>query len=174
MTNPNVHAKGDLAVAPGGGGAYTDLPVGAAHTVLTSNPDSPLGEDWEVSVSGPGSSVQHNLSAFADTSGKVFEDSAISATGGNITFPAGKGVALTAGATASERKGTFTLNGSGTHAKVLTTAAVTGSVICFTIVNLNGDAAPSAIVATIDTGVGFTPVSSNATAASIVNWAIVG
>ena len=126
-------------------------------------------------VQGPATSTDNAIARFDSTTGKLLKDSVVTVadTTGTMTFPSGGGTVLTAGAGAAERKGTFTLNGSGTYAKILTTSAVTGSVIQFCIIDLNGDTSPSAILATIDTGVGFTPVSADATAASIVNWAIV-
>jgi hypothetical protein len=155
------------------------------------------------SVVGPGSSTAHHLAAFADTSGALLEDSGIAtslvalgvassvddrlarfngtsgvqldqAAGTTLsdtdvmTFPANGGTVYTAGS----RKGSFTLS-SGTHTKILTAAAVTGSVIVFTIVTLGTVTAPQAMLCTIDTGVGFTPVSADATDTSVVNWAIV-
>jgi hypothetical protein len=154
-------------------------------------------------VVGPASSVTHRLAAFNGTTGKLLEDSGIltanvvqgpasvtdntlarydSTTGkllqGSLTvlsdadvltFPANGGVVLTAGT----RKGTFTF-ASGTHAKILTAAAVTGSIIVYTISALGTVTVAQAILTTIDTGVGFTPVSADATDTSTVSWAIVG
>ena len=126
-------------------------------------------------IQGPASSTDNALARYDSTTGKLLKNSVVTMadTTGAITFPSGGGTILTAGAGAAERKGNFTFNGSGTHTKILTTAAITDCVIAFTVVDLNGDSTADAIVATIDTGVGFTPVSANATAASIVNWAIV-
>jgi hypothetical protein len=242
MTDSNyVYEKGTLFVAPGGGSAPVPLAPGAANQALFANPASENGVEWGDgsamgNVVGPVSSVAHNLSAFADTSGVLLEDSGIatddvalgagSSTAGNLvsfantdgktmadsgkvaasvvigpasatdnalprydsttgkliqgsntvlsdtdvmTFPANGGVVLGAGA----RKGTFTF-ASGTHAKILTAAAVTGSIIVYTISSLGTVTAPQAILTTIDTGVGFTPVSADATDTSTCSWAIVG
>jgi len=121
-------------------------------------------------VQGPASVTDNTLARYDSTTGKLLQGSLTALSDADVmTFPANGGVVLTAGT----RKGSFTLNGSGTHAKVLTAAAITGCVIAYTIVDLNGDAAPVGILFTIDTGVGFTPVSADATSAAIVNWAIV-
>lgn len=69
-------------------------------------------------------------------------------------------------------KGSFTL-ASGTHAKILTTAAVTGAVIVYTVASLGTVTAASSFLTTIDNGVGFTPVASDNTDTSVVNWAIL-
>lgn len=153
---------------------------------------------------GPMSSTAHHLAGFASTDGVTLEDSGVNpalvalgvagpvvdntvprfdGTGGKqlqssnttlsdtdvMTFPANGGPVLTAGT----RKGTFTFS-SGTHAKILTAAAVTGSIIVYTISALGTVTAPQAILTTIDTGVGFTPVSADATDTSVVSWAILG
>lgn len=70
-------------------------------------------------------------------------------------------------------KGTFTMI-AGTHAKILTEAAVTGCVIVYTVVSLGTVTEASSFLTTIDDGVGFTPVASQTTDTSVVNWAIVG
>ncbi len=121
-------------------------------------------------VQGPASVTDNTLARYDSTTGKLIQGS-LTVLGDTdvMTFPANGGVVYTAGT----RKGSFTLNGSGTHTKILTAAAVTGCVISYTIVDLNGDTAPVGILFTIDTGVGFTPVSADATSAAIVNWAIV-
>lgn len=246
MSMPNfIHAKGSILAAPGGGGAYTDLPPGAPNEVLVADPNSDLGLNWGAggvgTMNGPVSSIAGNLPSFANTDGDLLDDSGISAatvaigpgtsvanriaaflntdgltlkdsgvlytnvvqgpasstdnsiarfdsttgkliqnsaatmadTTGAITFPSGGGTILTAGAGSAERKGTFTFDGSGTHTKILTTAAVTGCVISYSIVTLGTVTAAQAILSTIDTGVGFTPVSADATDSSVVNWAIV-
>ncbi len=71
-------------------------------------------------------------------------------------------------------KGSFTFDGSGTHTKILTTACVTGSIVVYTYITLGTVTKAQAVLTTIDTGVGFTPVSADATDSSVVNWAIVG
>jgi hypothetical protein len=247
MTEPNnmLFEKGTLFVAPGGGGAPTPLLPGADNQALFADSTADLGVAWgagdaEGNVVGPVSSTAHNLSAFADTTGQLLEDSGIatdevvvgpgtstahhlaafsstdgvtledsgvltanvvqgpastvdntvprfdSTTGkllqssavtmadttGAMTFPSGGGTILTAGAGAAERKGSFTLS-SGTHAKILTTAAITGCVVTYTVVSLGTVTVASAFLTTIDSGVGFTPVASQVTDTSTVNWAIV-
>jgi hypothetical protein len=83
MTLPNyVYQKGDILVAPGGGGALTPLPPGADGQVLGASKSSPLGVAWGVgsssgNVVGPDSSVTGNLPSFADTSGALLQDSGI-------------------------------------------------------------------------------------------------
>ena len=146
---------------------------------------------------GPGSSTAHNLAAFADTGGNNLEDSGIltssvalgaasavsanfaafNGTGGKQLEDSGFNSAsfrpapVTGGAAAT--KGSFTLS-SGTHAQIATTAAVTGSVIVYTVVTLGTVSIASSFLTTIQTGVGFTPVASDATDTSVVNWCIVG
>lgn len=73
---------------------------------------------------------------------------------------------------AAATKGSFTLS-SGTHAQIATTAAVTGSVIVYTTVTLGTVTVASSFLSTIQSGVGFTPVASQSTDTSTVNWAIV-
>ena len=122
-------------------------------------------------VQGPASATDNCLARYDATSGKLIQNSTVALDDtGNMVFPANTGITYTAGST----KGSFTFNGSGTHAKILTAKAVTGCVISFGIVDLNGDTAPAAISYVIDNGVGFTPTSADATAASVVNWVIVG
>jgi hypothetical protein len=120
---------------------------------------------------GIGSSTDDRLARFNGTSGVQLDQAAgttLSDTD-KMLFPANGGTVYTAGST----KGSFTFNGSGTHTKILTANAVTGCLIVFTVVSLGTVTAAQAILATIDTGVGFTPVSADATDASVVNWAIV-
>ncbi len=152
----------------------------ANHVAAFTNTDGVTLKDSGISyallalgVAGP--VTDNAIPRFDGTGGKQLQSSAATMddTTGLIHMPSGGGMVLTAGAGAAERKGSFTLNGSGTHTKILTTAAVTGCVIAYTIVSLNGDAAPVGILFTIDTGVGFTPVSADAGSAAIVNWAIV-
>lgn len=177
--NNNLYEKGTLFVAPGGGGAPTPLAPGADGTQLIRNDAADLGVEWaesapgEGDVVGPGVAVDNTIPRYNGTTGKLIQASNVAISDADVqTFPAGAGVTLTAGATASERKGTFTFS-SGTHAKILTTAAVTGCVIVYTIVTLGTVTEAQAILTTIDTGVGFTPVSADNTDASVVNWAIV-
>jgi hypothetical protein len=125
-------------------------------------------------VLGPAVTVDNTIPRFDGTTGKLLQTSAVTMadTTGAMTFPSGGGTILTAGAGAAERKGTFVL-ASGTHAKIATTAAVTGSVIVYTIAALGTVTAPSALSLTIDNGVGFTPLASQLTDTSTINWAIV-
>lgn len=74
---------------------------------------------------------------------------------------------------AAATKGSITLT-AGTHAKILTTAAVTGAVIVYTVTALGTVTVASAFLTTIDNGVGFTPVASQVTDTSTVTWAIIG
>ena len=177
--NENLHEKGTILVAPGGGGAFTPLEPGADGYALIRNDAADLGVEWAAAVPGdgdvvgPGVAVDNTIPRYNGTTGKLIQASNVAISDADVqTFPAGAGVVLTAGATGSERKGSFTLS-SGTHAKILTTAAVTGCVIVYTIVSLGTVTTPKAILTTIDTGVGFTPVSSDNTDTSVVNWAIV-
>lgn len=83
MTDSNyVYDKGVILVAPGGGGAFTQLAPGAANQALFADPTAPLGVAWGAgsamgNVVGPVSSVAHHLAAFADTSGELLEDSGV-------------------------------------------------------------------------------------------------
>lgn len=85
MSLPNyVYEKGTILVAPGGGGAPTQLLPGADGQVLGASSTAPLGVAWGAgsasgNVVGPVSSVAHNLAGFADTSGVLLEDSGIAA-----------------------------------------------------------------------------------------------
>ena len=88
-----------------------------------------------------------------------------------MTFPAGGGNVLTAGAGAAERKGSVALVG-GT-ANVATTAVVTGSVIAYSIVALGTVTEPMPMLITINTGVSFDITSEDATDTSTINWAII-
>lgn len=126
-------------------------------------------------VLGPASATDNAIVRFDDTTGKLVQNSAVTVadTTGTMTFAAGGGIVLSATANAAVRKGSFTLVG-GTTAKILTTSAVTGSVIVYTVVTLGTVTVASSFLSTIDTGVGFTPVASQATDTSVVNWAIVG
>jgi hypothetical protein len=244
MTSNLVYGKGTLLVAPGGGGAFTDLPAGADGQVLAASSTSPLGVAWGAgsasgNVVGPVSSITGDLAKFADTTGLLLADSGLnideiaigpmSSTANHIAifegtdgvtladsgvafgtlvvgpssvttltipkfngttgkiiegsnvvlsagdvmeFPAGAGVTLTAGATASERKGSLTLS-SGTHAQIATTAAITGCVIVATVVTLGTVTVPSTFKFAISNGVGFTITASDLTDTSVINWAIV-
>lgn len=171
MTEPNnyLHEKGTLLVYPGGGAAAEPLPPGADGQALTANSAASNGLGVEYSdngtgdLSGPEVSVSGNFASFTDTTGKEVGDSGKSASS---FAPA----AVTGGAAAT--KGSFTLS-SGTHAKILTTAAVTGCNVVYTVVSLGTVTVASAFLTTIDTGVGFTPVASDVTDTSTVNWQIL-
>ncbi len=124
---------------------------------------------------GPASSTDNRLTRMDGTAGAIQQATGTLLSDTDVmTFPSGGGNVLTAGAGAAERKGTFTFDGSGTHTKILTTAAVTGCVLVYTVVTLGTVTAAQAILTTIDTGVGFTPVSAANNDSSVVNWAIVG
>ncbi len=83
MTLPNyTYEKGTILVAPGGGGAPTQLLPGADGQVLGASSSAPLGVAWGAgsasgNVVGPVSSTAHHLASFADTSGALLEDSGI-------------------------------------------------------------------------------------------------
>ncbi|PWU06759.1 MAG: hypothetical protein C5B43_01215 [Verrucomicrobia bacterium] len=151
----------------------------AHHLAAFSGTDGVTLEDSGVLtanvVQGPASTVDNTVPRFDTTSGKLLQSSPVTMadTTGAMTFPSGGGTILTAGAGSAERKGSFTFNGSGTHTKILTTAAVTGCVIVYTVVSLGTVTTAQAILTTIDSGVGFTPVSADGTDSSVVNWAIV-
>lgn len=177
MDNPNE--KGTIFVAPVGGGAPTPLEPGADGYALIRNDAADLGVEWadavpgDGDVVGPGSATDNAIPRYDGTTGKLLQGSGVTISDTNVqNFPAGAGVTLTAGATASERKGSFTLS-SGTHAKILTTAAVDGCVIVYSVVTLGTVTEASSFLTTIDPGVGFTPVASQNTDTSVVNWAIV-
>lgn len=173
--NDNLHVKGTLLVAPGGGGAFTPLEPSENGYILALDDTEDLGMKWQeaADMTGPSSSIATSIPRYSDTTGKVLATSNVTISNTDImTFPAGAGNVLTAGATASERKGTFTFS-SGTHAKITTTAAVTGSVIVYTVVSLGTVTTAKAILTTIDNGVGFTPTSADATDTSTINWAII-
>lgn len=140
-------------------------------TVLTYTDSVPTRNTLAVA---PGSSTDNGLVSWSSTTGYKLLSNTPTISSGVITFPSGGGNVLTAGAGADERKGSFVFDGSGTHTKILTTAAVTGCVIVYTIVALGTVTAAQAILTDIDTGVGFTPTSAANNDASTVNWCIVG
>lgn len=125
-------------------------------------------------VIGPASSTDNAIVRFDGTTGKAVQNSAVTVadTTGVMTFAAGGGPVLTAGGAAT-RKGSFTLVG-GTTTPIATTAAVTGCIIVYTVVTLGTVTVASSFLSTIVDGVSFTPVASQATDTSVVNWAIVG
>ena len=162
-------ALADVAQGPGTSTAH--------HLTAFANTDGQTLEDSGVLtanvVQGPASTVDNTIPRYDSTSGKLLQSSGVTLSDAAIqSFPAGGGVTYTAGATGGERKGSFTLS-SGTHAKILTTAAITGCCINFTTVSLGTVTVASAFLATIDNGVGFTPVASQVTDTSVVNWSIV-
>jgi hypothetical protein len=176
------NAFGDLLTDSGVAAATIAMGPGASvpHTLAAfSGADGLTLEDTAILtanvVQGPAAATDNAIARFDLATGKLLQDSAVTVadTVGTMTWPAGGGPVLTAGATGSERKGSFVFDGSGTHAKILTTAALTDSVIVFTVITLGTVAAAQAILCTIDTGVGFTPVSADGTDSSVVNWAIV-
>lgn len=122
---------------------------------------------------GPASSTDLALAKYTGTAGEIQDSGTTLSADDVMTFPAGGGNVLTAGAGAAERKGSFTFDGSGTHTKILTTAALADSVLVYTVVTLGTVTAAQAILTTIDPGVGFTPVSAANNDSSVVNWAIV-
>lgn len=121
-------------------------------------------------LDGPASSTDKAIVRFNGTTGKLAQDSGVTIadTTNVMTFPAGAGIVYTTGS----RKGSFTL-AAGTHAQIATTAAVTGCLIVYTVVTLGTVIVASSFLTTIANGVGFTPVASQNTDTSTVNWAIV-
>lgn len=171
----------ELGVRPGAGGAGDVTGPGVStvgHLASYGNTSGDLIADSGVvaanAVTNAGTSTDNALARYDSTTGKIIQNSPVTCadTTGTMTWPAGGGSVLTAGASASERKGSITLS-SGTHAKILTTAAVTGCVVVYTVVTLGTVTVASSFLTTIDTGVGFTPVASDVTDTSVVNWAIV-
>jgi hypothetical protein len=122
-------------------------------------------------VDGPASATENALARFDGTTGKIIKNSSTTLSAANVmTFPAQGGVVLTAGG-ANPRKGVATLV-AGT-VTVTTTAAVTGSVICLTIVTLGTVATAKSMLVTITNGVNFAITSEDNTDTSVLNWAIV-
>ena len=126
-------------------------------------------------VTNAGASTDNALARFDSTTGKILQNSPVTMadTTGTMTFPAAGGIVMSSTANAGVRKGAFTFDGSGTHAKILTTSALADSVICTTVVTVSGASEAQAIACVIDPGVGFTPTSADSSDASVVNWAIV-
>lgn len=93
MNNLNNYLfnKGDILVAPGGGGALTPLPAGADGQALIYDSAEPLGvrpgAGGTGNVTGPNSSVSGNLASYGDTSGDLLADSGI--VGANVVTNAG-------------------------------------------------------------------------------------
>jgi hypothetical protein len=93
--------------------------------------------------------------------------STLASPGAAFQLPLGQ---VTSGAAAT--KGSFTL-ASGTHAQIATTAVNANSSINYTVTALGTVTVASSFLSTIQSGVGFTPVASQNTDTSTVNWAIV-
>lgn len=162
-TSPLKFASGtNLSVAEAGSVEYNGTNLFYTDSVPTRN---------TIAV-GPGTSTSNGLVSWSSTTGYKLLSNTPTISSAVITFPSGGGNVLTAGAGAAERKGSFTFNGSGTHTKILTTSAITGCVIVYSIVTLGTVTAAQAILTTIDTGVGFTPVSAANNDSSVVNWSI--
>jgi hypothetical protein len=70
-------------------------------------------------------------------------------------------------------RGSFTFNGSGTHAQITTTAIAATSTVLYTITTVAGASSPQAISTAIAAGVGFTPTSASGSDASVCNWVII-
>jgi len=118
---------------------------------------------------GPTSSTDNRLARMDGTAGAYQEATAATLSDTDVlTFPANGGVILTAGT----RKGTATLVGGTVN--VPTAAAITGSVICLSIVALGTVTDPMPMLITINNGVSFDITSEDATDTSTINWAIVG
>jgi hypothetical protein len=121
---------------------------------------------------GPTSSTDNRLARMDGAAGAYQEAIGTTLSDADVmTFPAQGGVVLTSGG-AGARKGSVALIG-GT-ANVPTTAAVTGSVIAYSIVALGTVTDPMPMLITINTGVSFDITSEDATDTSTINWAIVG
>lgn len=159
----------DVAIGPGTSTAHR-LAAFASTDGITLEDSGVLTANV---VQGPASTVDNTIPRYNSTTGKLLQSSGVTLNDSDVqSFPAGGGVTLTAGAGAAERKGSITLS-SGTHAKILTTAAITGCVIVYTTVTLGTVTVASSFLTTIDNGVGFTPVASQNTDTSVVNWAII-
>jgi hypothetical protein len=173
MSNPALLQKGSLWVGFDGGSAPIELRKGVNGQCLIVDDTEPSGLRYADSpgdgVSGPDTSTDNALPRYDGAGGHTLQNSNVTLSDTDVmTFPAGGGNVYTAGA----RKGSFTLS-SGTHTKITTTAALADSVIQFTIATLGTVTVPKAMLCTIDPGVGFTPVSADATDTSTINWAIL-
>jgi hypothetical protein len=164
------------------GVAVDDVAIGAASSTA-DNLVSFVGTDGkELADSGiakstvaigAASTTANSLVRFNGTDGKVLKQSDTTLSDSEVmTFPAGGGNVLTAGAGAAERKGTVTLVG-GASGDIATTAAVTGCVISLSIVALGTVTDPMPMLITITNGASFTITSEDATDTSVINWAIV-
>ena len=153
VTGPNSAVSGNLPSFNGASGdVIQDSGIAAAEVVI-----------------GPATVVSNAMPRFNGTVGTEIEETGIIVSDSDLmTFPADAGTVYTAGS----RKGSFTLT-LGTHTKILTTAALADSIIHFTIVSLGTVTEAQAMLCTIDPGVGFTPVSADATDTSTINWAIL-
>lgn len=120
---------------------------------------------------GPSSSTDLALAKYTGTDGEIQNSGTTLSAADVMTFPAGGGNVLTAGAGAAERKGTTALIGGTIN--VATTAAVTGAVIALSIVALGTVTDPMPMLITINNGVSFDITSEDATDTSTINWAIV-
>lgn len=69
--------------------------------------------------------------------------------------------------------GTFTL-ASGTHAQIAVPTITANSVVVYTVKTLGTVTVASSFLTTIVAATGFTPVASQNTDTSVVNWALVG
>ena len=121
-------------------------------------------------ATGPAVSTDLALAKYTGILGEIQNSGTTLSAANVMTFPAQGGVVLTAGG-ANPRKGVATLV-AGT-VTVTTTAAVTGSVICLTIVTLGTVATAKSMLVTITNGVNFAITSEDNTDTSVLNWAIV-
>lgn len=136
-----------------------------AHVTFTNNAAA-----RKTFAAGPQTSTDLALAKYTGILGEIQDSGTTLSAADVMTFPAQGGVVLTAGG-ANPRKGVATLV-AGT-VTVTTTAAVTGSVICLTIVTLGTVAAPKSMLVTITNGVNFAITSEDNTDTSTLNWAIV-
>lgn len=125
-------------------------------------------------VLGPASATDNAIARFDTTTGKLIQNSPVTMadTTGLMTFPAGGGNVLTAGGAAA-RKGSFTLQAGTLPAPIATTSIKSDSVITYTVITLGTVTVASAFKTTIVDSTSFTPVASQVTDTSTVNWAIV-
>jgi len=163
-TAPMKFTLGVNLTAPEAGAVEYD----GTHVFYTNNAAS-----RQTVAVGPTSSTDNRLTRMDGTAGAIQEATGTTLSDADVmTFPAQGGVVLTAGG-AGARKGTFTLT-AGASGDINTTAALTGSVIAYSITALGTVAAPKTMLVTITNGVKFVITSEDNTDTSSGTWAIVG